>query len=145
MRARGTDAAVAARLKATQCASPAHVLTAITPAVRSRKKLTARENAPSASSPSRTTKTAASDNHQFRAQPAIQIPAVSKTNRTKARPGLGWESVESKLERMAAPPTESNIASISARRRTFSWIKARIGRGFPALSALVDRLSALVL
>src|SRR5208283_3010056 len=120
MKARGTEAAVVAMLKATQCASPVHVLTAITAPVRSRKKLTARENAPSASSPSRTTKTAASDNHQFRAQPAIQIHPVSRTNRAKARPGLGWTFVETKLERMAAPPTESNIASTSATRRKFS-------------------------
>src|SRR6202034_4300522 len=124
-------------LKATQCARPVHRLTAKTDPLRSRTKRTAPESAPRASSSSRTAKTAASDSHQFRAQPAIQTHPDSGIKRATAKPGLGWASDETKPERRAVPPTASNIANMSATRRKFRRIKAPIGSGFPELSGLV--------
>src|SRR5271165_678587 len=129
MKARGTETAVVATLNATKCASPVQVLTANTAPKCCRRKVTAAESAPNASSPSRTTKMPANESSQFSVDHATQINPAKGRKRMKDRPGLGFASEEEKLTRTAAP-TKARIADrVSATRRKLSAASARQGRG----------------
>src|SRR5271156_856524 len=128
-KASGNETVVVATLNAIRWARPVQVLTARTEPVRSRARETAAERAPSASSRLRTTNIPASDSHQLRTHPAVQINPASGKNKMKARTGRGSALDETKPERIAAPARARITARNAAPRNRFRLIKARIGRG----------------
>src|ERR1700730_2486133 len=131
MKTSGSESAVVAALKATMCASQVHVPTANPGPGRSREKVTAAESALKAS-PSRTAKMQASESNQFSAGHMMQINPANGRKRTKARPGLGLASGETKPTRLAAPTKASSAASVNATRKKLSPIRGRNERAFIA-------------
>src|ERR1700741_3284416 len=84
----------------------------------------------SASPPSRTAKTLASERSQFKAHQARQIRALIGRNKTTNTPGEGLDGGEASLASNVAPANPSKVARVITARRTLNWRSARNDRPF---------------
>src|ERR1700722_10342098 len=116
----GTATAVEPIDKITRCPNSLHVVIADTAPRCSRQKPIAEEIASTASQPSRTAKSAASESIQFSSHQKMQTNANSGKNNRNARPGRGCESGETKLATMPDPANPTNAATATATRRKFN-------------------------
>src|SRR2546427_13297683 len=116
-------------MNAAKCASEFQVLTASTGPVRCRHNVAAAERAPSVSSASRMTKTAASERNQFKIHQATHTSAASGRKRKKAKPGCGLEAGKARRARIEGAFQAKNCSHAGAGRRKIDFNQGKKGMG----------------